>query len=120
MATTNKSLASRPLTDQRLTSQHLVNVHQAKTHLSQLLQDVEQGQDVMMARSVLPIARLVAWQNPARSLASPGRCVARSRRPMILMRPWLGCYGRCRDAVIALPGPMPQRAESLNSLLPPH
>jgi hypothetical protein len=29
----------------------LVNVHQAKTHLSQLLQDVEQGNEVVIARS---------------------------------------------------------------------
>ena len=28
----------------------MVNVHQAKTHLSQLLQDVEQGQEVVIAR----------------------------------------------------------------------
>ena len=28
-----------------------VNIHQAKTHLAQLLQEVEQGQDVMIARS---------------------------------------------------------------------
>ena len=38
----------------------IVNVHQAKTHLSQLLQQVEQGQDVVIARSGVPIARLVA------------------------------------------------------------
>ena len=36
--------------------QHLVNVHQAKTHLSQLLQEVEQGQEVVIARSGVPIA----------------------------------------------------------------
>ena len=40
----------------------MVNVHQAKTHLSQLLQEVEQGQgqELVIARSVVPIARLVA------------------------------------------------------------
>jgi antitoxin (DNA-binding transcriptional repressor) of toxin-antitoxin stability system len=50
----------------------LVNVHQAKTHLSQLLQEVEQGKEVVIARSGVPIARLVAWQAPARHVAAPG------------------------------------------------
>jgi len=50
----------------------LVNIHQAKTHLSQLLQDVEQGQDVVIARSGVPIARLVAWQAPHQPVAAPG------------------------------------------------
>ena len=50
----------------------LVNVHQAKTHLSQLLQEVEQGKEVVIARSGVPIARLVAWQAPARRVAAPG------------------------------------------------
>jgi prevent-host-death family protein len=38
-------------------AERLVNVHQAKTHLSQLLQEVEQGQEVVIARAGLPIAR---------------------------------------------------------------
>ena len=50
----------------------MVNVHQAKTHLSQLLQEVEQGQEVVIARSGVPIARLVAWQAPAQAIAAPG------------------------------------------------
>jgi prevent-host-death family protein len=50
----------------------LVNIHQAKTHLSQLLQEVEQGQEVVIARSGVPIARLVAWRAPAQPVAAPG------------------------------------------------
>ena len=50
----------------------LVNVRRAKTHLSQLLQEVEQGQEVVIARSGVPIARLVAWQAPPRPVAAPG------------------------------------------------
>jgi prevent-host-death family protein len=50
----------------------VVNVHQAKTHLSQLLQEVQQGQEVVIARSGVPIARLVPWQSPARPVAPPG------------------------------------------------
>jgi antitoxin (DNA-binding transcriptional repressor) of toxin-antitoxin stability system len=60
------------VTKRPLGEQHLVNVHQAKTHLSQLLQEVEQGQEVVIARSGVPIARLVAWQAPARPVAAPG------------------------------------------------
>lgn len=49
-----------------------VNVHQAKTHLSQLLQEVELGQDVVIARAGVPIARLVAWHSAERTVAAPG------------------------------------------------
>jgi len=37
-----------------------VNVHQAKTQLSQLLRLVEAGEEVVIARSGKPVARLVA------------------------------------------------------------
>lgn len=36
-----------------------VNVHEAKTHLSRLLADVENGHEVTIARAGRPIARLV-------------------------------------------------------------
>lgn len=36
-----------------------VNVHEAKTHLSRLLQDVEAGREVVIARAGRPVARLV-------------------------------------------------------------
>ncbi|MGY1710243.1 type II toxin-antitoxin system Phd/YefM family antitoxin [Geodermatophilus sp. SYSU D00758] len=36
-----------------------VNVHEAKTHLSRLLEAVEAGEDVVIARSGKPVARLV-------------------------------------------------------------
>jgi prevent-host-death family protein len=36
-----------------------VNVHEAKTHLSRLLEAVERGEDVVIARAGKPIARLV-------------------------------------------------------------
>jgi prevent-host-death family protein len=50
----------------------LVNVHQAKTHLSQLLQQVEQGEEVVIARAGVPVARLVAWRAHAQPVAAPG------------------------------------------------
>jgi prevent-host-death family protein len=36
-----------------------VNIHQAKTHLSRLLQRVAAGEEVTIARSGVPVARLV-------------------------------------------------------------
>jgi prevent-host-death family protein len=37
-----------------------INIHQAKTHLSRLLQRVAAGEEVTIARSGVPVARLVA------------------------------------------------------------
>ena len=37
-----------------------VNIHQAKTHLSRLLQQVAAGEEVIIARAGVPVARLVA------------------------------------------------------------
>ena len=39
-----------------------VNVHEAKTNLSRLLAQVESGEDVIIARSGTPVARLVRVQ----------------------------------------------------------
>lgn len=37
-----------------------VNVHEAKTHLSRLLEQVRQGEEVIIAKAGKPVARLVA------------------------------------------------------------
>jgi len=37
-----------------------VNIHQAKTQLSQLLEDVARGDEIVIAKAGKPIARLVA------------------------------------------------------------
>jgi prevent-host-death family protein len=37
----------------------IVNVHEAKTHLSNLLEKVKSGQDIILAKAGRPIARLV-------------------------------------------------------------
>ena len=39
-----------------------VNVHEAKTHLSRLLEAVERGEDVVIARAGKPVARLVPFR----------------------------------------------------------
>lgn len=45
-----------------------VNVHEAKTHLSRLLQRVESGEEITIARSGTPVAKLVPVQS-SRKLA---------------------------------------------------
>lgn len=40
-----------------------VNIHEAKTHLSKLLERVESGEEIIIARSGKPVARLCALAN---------------------------------------------------------
>jgi prevent-host-death family protein len=42
-----------------------VNIHQAKTHLSRLLQKVSEGEEVLISRAGVPVARLVPAERPA-------------------------------------------------------
>ena len=46
----------------------VVNIHEAKTHLSRLLEGVQRGESVIIAKSGKPIARLIAMEpeKPAR------------------------------------------------------
>lgn len=39
-----------------------VNVHEAKTHLSRLLAEVEQGEEIVISRAGRPIARLLPFE----------------------------------------------------------
>ena len=43
-----------------------VNVHEAKTHLSKLLERVEAGDEVIIARAGHPVARLIAFARPGK------------------------------------------------------
>lgn len=54
----------------------MVNVHDAKTQLSRLLEAVEAGEDVVIARAGKPVARLVPVQPDARL---PGRLAGQVR-----------------------------------------
>lgn len=49
-----------------------VNIHEAKTHLSRLIDKVEAGEEIVIARAGRPVARLVTYRktNPPRI---PGR-----------------------------------------------
>jgi prevent-host-death family protein len=55
-----------------------VNVHAAKTHLSRLLEEVEAGEEIVLARSGRPVARLVPFK-PAREPRVPGAWRGRVR-----------------------------------------
>jgi prevent-host-death family protein len=53
------------------TMDDVVNVHEAKTHLSRLLQRVEAGEEIVIARGGTPIARIVPMPAP-RKWPGPG------------------------------------------------
>ncbi|MCG3198934.1 MAG: type II toxin-antitoxin system Phd/YefM family antitoxin [Candidatus Omnitrophica bacterium] len=42
----------------------VTNVHEAKTHLSRLLDQVSNGEEVVIGKAGKPIARLVPYQPP--------------------------------------------------------
>lgn len=50
----------------------IVNIHEAKTHLSRLLEAVEQGEEVVIARAGRPVATLSVYRPARRSVAPPG------------------------------------------------
>jgi prevent-host-death family protein len=43
-----------------------VNIHEAKTHLSELLRRVEEGEEVTIARAGKPVAKIVRTEAPTR------------------------------------------------------
>lgn len=49
-----------------------VSVHEAETHLARLLEAVEQGAEIIIARADQPIATLTAYRPPRRKIAPPG------------------------------------------------
>lgn len=49
-----------------------VNVHEAKTHLSRLLERVERGEEIVIARAGTPIAVLTRYVDPAQQPRKPG------------------------------------------------
>jgi antitoxin (DNA-binding transcriptional repressor) of toxin-antitoxin stability system len=49
-----------------------VNIHEAKTHLSRLLEAVERGDQVVIARAGKPIATLSAYVPPRGKILPPG------------------------------------------------
>jgi prevent-host-death family protein len=49
----------------------LINIHEAKTHLSRLVERVEAGEELVIARAGRPVARLVPYRE-RREPRSPG------------------------------------------------
>lgn len=59
-------------------SRRQVNVHEAKTQLSRLLEEVEHGSEVVIARAGDPVARLVPFRSAA-PVRKPGYLKGRIR-----------------------------------------
>jgi prevent-host-death family protein len=49
-----------------------VNIHEAKTHLSRLVERVEAGEEVVIARAGRPVARLIPFRTRTQ-VRTPGR-----------------------------------------------
>lgn len=50
----------------------IINVHEAKTNLSKLLEQVERGEEIVIARAGQPVAKLSRYRPPQRAIAAPG------------------------------------------------
>ncbi len=50
----------------------VVNVHEAKTRLSNLLERVQAGEEVVIAKAGHPVARLISYTPPRREITPPG------------------------------------------------
>ncbi len=51
---------------------HTINVHEAKTHLSKLLERVQSGEEIVIAKAGTPVARMVPYSPPKRKITPPG------------------------------------------------
>jgi len=49
-----------------------VNIHEAKTNLSRLIEAVERGEEVVIARAGKPVATLSPYVPPRKKLLPPG------------------------------------------------
>jgi prevent-host-death family protein len=49
-----------------------VNIHEAKTHLSRLLEKVSAGEEVILAKSGKPVARIVSYEKQKTTPRRPG------------------------------------------------
>jgi prevent-host-death family protein len=51
----------------------VVNIHEAKTHLSRLLERVQAGEEITIAKAGKPIARLAPLEGPVRRIPGVDR-----------------------------------------------
>jgi prevent-host-death family protein len=56
----------------------IVNIHAAKTHLSRLVEEVGEGEEIVIAKAGRPVAKLVAVE-PAHARRRPGALKGRIR-----------------------------------------
>jgi prevent-host-death family protein len=49
-----------------------VNIHEAKTHFSKLLEQVQQGEEIVIAKAGHPIAKLSPYLPEKQKIAPPG------------------------------------------------
>ena len=57
---------------------YVVNTHDAKSRLSELIREAEQGHDVLIARNGQPVAKIIPWP-PARPTRQPGAWAGMTR-----------------------------------------
>ena len=60
------------INDYRMATTKTVNIHEAKTHFSKLLKRVERGEEVIIARSGTPVAKISALEKPKPRDRVPG------------------------------------------------
>ncbi|MFM8259405.1 MAG: type II toxin-antitoxin system Phd/YefM family antitoxin [Vulcanococcus sp.] len=65
-----------------------VNVYAARNRLSELLQRVEAGETVIIARAGAPVALLSPWRGEATSLRGPGSWAGKIRHCPSFNRPF--------------------------------
>ena len=58
-----------------------MNTHEAKSRLSELIREVEQGGDVIVARNGRPVAKIIPWP-PRRAPRVPGAWAGRVEYPV--------------------------------------
>ena len=74
-----------------------INVHEAKTHLSRLLDEVEDGEEIILAKAGKPVARLVPLESPGeRPLGFVAGTVTRDFFDPLPKEELAGWYGKTK------------------------
>lgn len=49
-----------------------VNIHEAKTHFSKLIEQIQRGEEIVIAKAGVPVARLVPYVERKPAIRPPG------------------------------------------------
>ncbi len=49
-----------------------VNIHEAKTHFSKLIEQIQRGEEIVIAKAGVPVARLVPYVEHKSAIRPPG------------------------------------------------